>query len=527
MKQKIKELTKNGQDKFITPEQAAELIKDGDVLGTSGFMMSVVPEEIFNAIEERYLKENAPRNLTVLHAAGQGDWGTHGLNHLGHQGLLKRIIGGHYGESPRIVKLVLENKIEAYNLPQGVISQQFRQIASHKKGVITHVGLDTFVDPRIDGGKLNEKTTEDLVKVIEIEGEELLFYKALPVDVALIRGTTADRNGNITLEKEAFFLEVTSIAQAARNSGGIVIVQVERIAENKTLDPQKVKIPGIYVDAVVVADQKRHKQTMVTDYNPAFSGEIKMPVDRIAPLEMGIKKIIGRRAAMELMPDSVINLGIGIPEAVASIAAEEGLSDNMTLTIESGIVGGVPAWDYDFGAATNPQAIIDQTYQFDFYDGGGIDITFLGLAEIDSQGNVNVSKFAGNIPGCGGFINISQNTQNVIFCGAFTAGGLDIKIQGGKLIIVKEGRINKFKSNIMHKTFSGRYARQKNQKVLIVTERAVFELGSEGIVLKEIAPGIDLERDIIDKMEFKPVISKDLKEMDSRIFSEKVMNIQI
>lgn len=525
-KQRIAKMTRHGSQKIVTAGEAASLIEDGDTIATSGFMMAVVPEEVHRAIERRFLAEGHPRDLTFFHAAGQGDWDYQGLNNVGYEGCLKRIVAGHLSECQRIVKLIFANKVEAYNLPQGVISQQFRNIAANKPGVLTHVGLDTFVDPRIDGAKLNDVTKEDLVEVVNFDNRELLYYKPFPIDVAIIRGTTADLKGNITMEKEALFLEVLPMAQAAKNSGGIVIAQVERIAQNGILNPQHVKVPGINVDVIVVASDQCHRQTLASQYNPAFSGEIKMPVDRIEPLELGVKKVIGRRAALELEPCSIVNLGIGIPEAVAAVAGEEGVSDYITLTIEGGIVGGVPAWNYNFGASTNADAIIEQPYQFDFYDGGGLDITFLGLAEIDIEGNVNVSKFAGDIPGCGGFINISQNTPNVIFCGAFTASGLKVDIRDGKIKIVREGSVIKFKKKVSHKTFSGNYARKTGQRVMVVTERAVFRLDDQGLILEEIAPGIDLQKDILDKMEFQPVIAENLKEMNPCLFGPELINMR-
>jgi len=514
------------KNKLVSAEKAVLKIKDNDVVTSSGFMMAVFPEEVFVALEKRFLETGHPKNLTLLHAAGQGDWNMGGLNHIGYEGLTKRIIGAHFGEIPRIVKLIMENKIEAYNLPQGIISQYFRHLASKKPGLITHVGLETFVDPRVTGGKLNEMTKEDLVKVIEINGNEYLHYNLPEVNIAIIRGTTADLKGNISTEKESNILEIISQAQAAKANKGIVIAQVERIVNCGFLKPQEIRVPGIYVDYIVVAKAENHRQTLGNQYNPAFSGEKNVPVENIEPLGIGIKKIISRRAAYELFPYAVVNLGIGIPEGVSSIANEEKVSDVITLTIESGVIGGVPAWDYNFGAASNCDAIIEQPYQFDFYDGGGLDITFLGLAEIDGNGNVNVSKFAGDIPGCGGFINISQNTPRVIFCGAFTASGLKVNIENEKLIIKNEGKIIKFKNKVEHLTFNGHYAQKTGQHVIFVTERAVFKLEKNGLTLIEIAPGVDIEKDIFAKMEFKPKVSKNLQLIDSIIFSDKNLGLK-
>ena len=513
--------------KIMTAAEAVALIKDGDMLATSGFVGGVFPEEVAIAIQESFLSTGHPCNLGVIYAAGQGDSKEKGLNHFGEEGLLTKCIGGHYGLQPRVQKLALENKCAAYNFPQGVVSHLFRDIAARKPGTITHVGLKTFVDPRLEGGKLNELAkAEDPVELITIGGEEKLFYKAQHIDVALIRATFADTKGNLTFEHEAVYAEAVSIAQAAKACGGKVIVQVEDIVAYGNLQTRFVKIPGIYVDAIVKAAPENHKQTNGTKYNPAFSGEIRIPMDAVAPLAMSERKIMARRAAFELVPNSVVNLGIGVPEGVAIVATEEGIGDQLCLTAEAGTVGGVPAGGGDFGAAYNADCILDQPYQFDFYDGGNLDVAYLGLAEMDAKGNINVSKFGPKIAGCGGFINITQNAKKVVYCGTFTAGGLKVHVEDGKLVIDQEGKKDKIVEAVEQVTFSGEYAQSIGQPVLYVTERAVFELTAEGVELKEIAPGVDLEKDILAHMGFKPII-KDVKLMDERIFREENMGLTL
>ena len=520
--------------KVVSAAEAVRLIRDGDTVATGGFVGIGFAEEIALALEALYLEnetdapytQGKPKNLTLVYAAGQGDGKERGLNHFAHDGLVKRVIGGHWGLAPKLQQLAISNQIEAYNLPQGVITHLFRDIAARRPAHITRVGLGTFVDPRNGGGKLNARTLEDLVEMIRIGGEDCLLYKTFPINIGIIRATTGDPDGNLTMEKEALTLEALAIAMAAHNSGGLVIAQVERVAESGTLNPRQVKIPGILVDCVVVSKPENHWQTFGTQYNPAFSSEIRVRAGSLPALPMNERKIIARRAAFELKANSVVNLGIGMPEGIAAVANEEKIIDLITLTAEPGVIGGIPASGIDFGAAINTQAVIDQPYQFDLYDGGGLDAAFLGLAQVDRSGNLNVSKFGPKLAGAGGFINISQNAKKVVFVGTFGAGKLRINCAAGRLSIIDEARSPKFVEAVEHVTFSGAYAVARGQPVLYVTERCVFTLGADGLELIEVAPGIDIERDILALMDFRPHVPREPSLMDARIFHEGVMDLR-
>ncbi len=507
--------------RIMSARAAVGLIQNGNTVISSGFVGCGVCEELLSALENRYLETGLPRDLTFVYAAGQGDGGKRGMNHVAHEGLVRRVIGGHWGLVPRMGALAAENKIEGYCFPQGVVAHTYRNIAAGRP-TITHVGLGTFVDPRFGGGRINSRTTEELVELVRIDGREWLHYRHYKPDFCFLRGTTADEHGNISLEREAITIETLAVAQAVHNSGGQVIVQVERLAKGK-LNARTVVVPGIFVDIVVVADPENHWQTFAVRYDHALSGEMRVPLDTLPSVPLNERKIICRRAFMELVRGSIINFGIGMPELIANVAVEEGADEFMQATLESGLIGGVPASGLSFGVARNADAIICQPAMFDFYDGGGLDMAFLGMAETDSEGNVNVSKLGKRIVGAGGFINITQNAKRVVYCGTFTAGGLEIAVAHNRLAIKKEGRIRKFVAQTGEITFSGRQARKNAQKVLYITERAVFDLRADGLWLTEIAPGMDLQKDILSVMDFMPKIADPLLVMDERLFGEAPM----
>ncbi|MDP2984518.1 MAG: CoA-transferase [Candidatus Latescibacter sp.] len=504
--------------KLCSAAEAITAVKDGMTIATAAFGGMCGPEELLGALEERFLREGHPRGVTLLHAAGQGDYGGRGTNHFRHEGFLRRIIGGHFESSPSLHPLIFGNKIEAYNFPQGTITHMIRAAAAKRPGVLTHVGLGTFIDPRIEGGRLNDITTEDLVSVMTIEGKEWLFYKTVPIDIALIRGSTGDERGNITCEREGVKTEMLPLAQAVHNRGGVVIAQVEHVAKAGTFNPWNVQVPGILVDMLVVARPEHHMQSYGEQYNPGTSGELKIPTHRMKPLPLTIRKVIARRAFMEIADDSVINLGIGMPAGVGAIAGEEGAESRFALTVESGTIGGIPLENFDFGMNVNVEAITGHHEQFDFYDGGGLDVTFLGFLQIDREGNVNSSKVPGKVAGVGGFVNISQNAKKAVFMGSFTAKGLEVEVHSGGITIRREGEHHKFVKKVDQISFSGRISSQGNQEVLYITERAVFRLTGGRIELCETAPGIDIKRDILDLMAFKPDISNNLKIMDRVLF---------
>jgi propionate CoA-transferase len=507
------------QEKLCSADEAVRLIRDGQTVACSGFVSAGHPEALTSAIERLFTSTGTPRDLTLVYAAGQGDGKTRGLNHLAYEGLIKRVIGGHIGLAPKMGKLVIENKIEAYNFPQGVICHLFRDIAAGRPGCITHIGLDTFIDPDNQGGCKNDISRAQMVERVELGGKTWLWYKAFPIQIALIRATAADRLGNLVMDRECLLGEVLAIAQAVHNSGGLVLAQVGELLPEAAA-PQRVRVPGILVDRIILAESHEHQQTYGEVYNPNYC--LPTPNDESAwpqleHLPMDERRVIAARACDELSRGAIANLGIGMPEGISKIAAERGLLNTFTLTVESGLIGGMPASGFSFGASVYPHAVIDQAAQFDFYDGGGLDFAALGAAQIDAKGNVNVSKFGTRLAGVGGFVNITQTAKTLVFCGTFTAGGLEVQLSNGTISIIKEGTTCKFVREVEQISFSAHRSRQVGQKVLYVTERAVFKLTEEGLELIELAPGINLQKQVLDLMEFQPIIH-DIRPMLSHVF---------
>jgi propionate CoA-transferase len=504
------------RSKVMSAEQAAALIRDGSTVAVEGAGRLLLSEAICGAIEQRFLATGKPAGLTLIQPCGFGDDGDAGASHFAHPGLVKRVISSGWGDSPKMASLALANQVEAYCFPQGVVGQMVWASASKKPRVISHVGLGTFVDPRLEGGKLNAATQEDLVEILEFDGAEWLAFRVFPIDIAIIRGTTADEFGNISMEHEPAFLEPLAVAQAAHNSGGLVLAEVKRLVRRGSLHPQSVKVPGILVDGIVV-NPDVWQIYGEERYNPACSGETRVPHLALADAGFSERMIVARRAAMELIPGAVVNIGFGIADGVPIVAAQEGLIGNITFTVEQGTIGGIPQRGRAVAAQINPEAIIDQLSQFSFYQGGGLDLAFLSFAQVDQQGNVNVSKFGSKLPGCGGFIDISQNAKRVVFCGLFGKAGA-IRIEEGAVRVVSREIFTKFPAQVEQVTFNGARARQRGQPVLYVTERAVFGLGAQGVEVLEIAPGCDLKRDVLAGMAFRPTISADLQSMPLEVF---------
>ncbi len=505
-------------NKICTAADAVARIEDGTTVASGGFIGAAHAEALTAAIERRFKTDHRPRDLTLMYAAGQGDGGQRGLNHLAHEGLVRRVIGGHWGLAPRLGQLALQGKIDGYVFPQGVMCHLFRDIAAGRPGCITRVGIETFIDPIHTGGRVHPDSPDGLVDRVELGGETYLWYKAIPIDVALIRATAADPLANLVMDREAIIGEVLPLAQAAHNSGGIVIAQVEQLLDSPA-PPMQVRVPGILVNHVVVAGPHEHEQTFAEPFNPVYCspGDASGSDFEFEPMAMDARQIIAARACDEVPTGAIANLGIGMPEGIARIASQRGNLHEFTLTVESGPIGGIPAGGLSFGAAAHPHAIIDQPAQFDFYDGRGLDFAALGAAQIDSDGNVNVSKFGDRLAGVGGFVNITQSARNLVFCGTFTAGGLEVRVEAGRLHIITEGRTAKFVDRVEQLSYSGTHARKIGQRVLYVTERAVFQLVNEGLELIEIAPGIDLETQVLALMAFRPTMGN-VKPMPAHVF---------
>jgi len=517
-------------NKIISANDAADIIKDGDTISTVGMTLASASESILKAIENKFLEKGTPNGLSIVHAAGQSDR-DRGIQHFAHEKMLKRIIGSHWGLQPKMMELIGNNKIEAYCLPQGQITHLYRSMAEGLPGQISKVGLGTFIDPRIEGGKMNDRTMEldDISQIIDINDEEYIFYQKVPLDVCIIRGTVSDEDGNITANEEAMKLEVLPAVLATKRFGGKVIAQVKRVAESGTLNPRDVVVPGVFVDKVVVSDNpyEDHRQTSSWYYDPSYSGQLRVPESENRPVEFNVRKFIGRRASQELEKNDVVNLGTGIPnDVIGNIVNEEGVEDDILITVESGIYGGTQAGGIDFGIGRNLSAMITHHEQMDYYNGTGVDVTFMGFGELDESGNINATKMGNISPGAGGFIDITQNAKKIVFTGTFTASGGEYNFDNNQVTIMNEGKIKKMVSKVKQLSFNGSLSREKNQEVIIVTERAVFELVPEGVLLKELAPGIDLQTQVLDLMDFDPIVDENLKTMDDTLFNDGSFNLK-
>ncbi len=510
--------------KIISVRDAVGLVQDGQtvLIGGSG-AGHALPQRFIDELAAVFTAEGRPRDLTTVRIVGIGDFADRGFSQLGLPGLMKRTIGSNIGNEPRLGALVEANEIESYSFPQGVLSQLMREIAAGRPGLVTHVGLGTYVDPRQTGGKQNSRTTDDLVEVVTLRDREWLLFHAFPIHVAVIRGTTADEDGNLTMEGEAIQGEMLAMAMAARNSGGIVIAQVRQVAPRGSLPMRDVKVPAALIDHIYVDPDQW--QTYITQDSPYYAGRERKPVAGDPPLPLDVRKIIARRSLLEFAPGSICNLGFGISQLIGRVAWEEGITDQLVLTVEQGIFGGVPVAGNEGGAGFNYQAMIDQPYMFDFYDGGGLDVASLSFAEIDAQGNVNVHAFEGRVRGPGGFPNISARTRKINFVGTLTAQGLELDISDSGVRVAKEGSLPKFVPQVREISFNGSLARERGQQVRYITDRAVFELAAEGLTLIEIAPGIDLERDVLAQMGFRPRVADELRTTDLRVYAAGAMGL--
>lgn len=512
---------------IMTASEAVKTIKDGTTLGIIAMTQVSASTSLLKEIERSFLEEGRPRDLTYLHTCGQASAGKPGgMQYIAYEGLLKRVIGGHWGQSSKMMDLITQNKIEAFNLPQGQMANMFHSMALREPGKLSKVGLGTYIDPRIEGGKMNQKAIDsgyDTVGIVTVDGEEYIQYKPIPIDTLIIRGTYADENGNISTEREAMVLEMLPAVMATKRWGGKVICQVESLVENGSIEPKDVVVPGVFVDIVVVCEnpEEEHRQTYSWYFDPSYSGQVRVPESSLEILPTDMRKIIARRAMAELVPDQIINIGTGIPnENIGPIIAEEGMSDIVTITVESGVYGGVPAGTIDFGISRNAQALIAHDRQFEFYNGAGIDYTFMGAGELDQYGNVNATKMGAKAPGAGGFIDITATAKNVIFCSSFTGGGLKTSFSENGVKIEQEGRFRKLVKEVQQISYNGKVALERGQNMLYVTERAVFKLTEEGVMLVEAAKGVDVQKDILDQMEFTPLIAEDLKYTATDLYKE-------
>lgn len=507
----------------LSAADAVSYIEDGSTVAFAGAGGGIgEATACILALRDRFVETGAPKSLTLWHATGLGDRGDKGMSPLALPGLVKRVYGGHWAQSPRLATMAEKNEIEAYNFPQGVMSQLIRTTAAGQPGLLSKVGVGTFIDPRLQGAKMNTKTTEELIQVHKINGTEYLYYPAIPLDVCFIRGTTSDTEGYISMEDEISFLDTLAMATAVHNNGGLVIAQVKRLVKGGTLHPKSVKIPGYLVDALVVVPEQ---EQLYNGSDRFFSGDYVYE-EQTAPIPLNQRKAVARRALLEVRPGNVGNVGVGIADGIGLIAREEGVGDEFTLTVETGPIGGATAQGIFFGASINSRALIDMPAQFDFYGGGGLDVAYLSFAEADQYGNVNVHYFNNKLVGTGGFVDICAGSKKIVFCGTLRAGGLKTTVGKGKLTIDTEGKFQKFLPKLEYITFSGPEALRQGKEVVFITERAVFELRQEGLVLTEAAPGLDIEKDVIQQMGFTPVVAKNVKTMDSRIFTDAVMGIR-
>lgn len=512
----------------LSARAAAELIGDNAVISISSSSALGCPDLALEGIGARFAETGHPRNVHVYSPIAAGDmYGVTGIGHLAVPGLIERIVAGSYPSGPSsatppaIWSMIEAGQIQAYNLPSGVLYQMHRAGAAAQPGVFSQVGLDTFVDPRLDGGRMNDATTEQIVTVADVAGQEWLHYPAVRPDVAIIRATTADEHGNLTFEEEGSTLGALDLAYAAHNSGGLVIAQVKRLAEAGSRPAQDVRVPGILINAVVVAPEQL--QTTGTAYDPALSGQLRQPVSIVEPVPWSLEKVIARRAAAELHDGDIVNLGFGVAALVPRILVEQGRADTVSWLLEQGAVGGIPLTGFAFGCSLNASAIMSSADQFTLLQGGGFDHAMLSFLQIDREGNVNVHHLPGRrhvTAGVGGFADITSRAKSIVFIGAFNAGRRDIAVQDGTVEIRTDGSVAKIVDRVSAVTFSGRRARQLGQRVRYVTERCVLDLGDDGLILTEIAPGADVKRDVLAHVPFGLAVAPDLKVMDPALFTE-------